>query len=261
MGEGSRHQGVSLARALFPEVAAELDAALAGHGVDAGGEFDAWLDDAATRMLGGAGFDEVSDPAVAERFEQAFAAARAAAAGLGVSVPEPEAFAAAGADFARFEAAMTADPELQPVPAPYGLGPAPWQRAFDETGLGLVFANEALREFAALDAAPDAVAVESGGAAWVLRLVPAGQRPATLGLGFVHGPHAALPEMLMLQLMRAERGEAPVDAESFTWLAGSLADGRLAARHVYDASERTVRITCREVGSQGPHLGARPPVG
>lgn len=65
----------------------------------------------------------------------------------------------------------------------------------------------------------------------------------------------------MLQLIRVVSGEPLVDARSFTWLAGPLADGRLAARHVYDSAERVVRINCREVGNQGPHLGARPPVG
>jgi hypothetical protein len=67
--------------------------------------------------------------------------------------------------------------------------------------------------------------------------------------------------MLMLQLSRVVAGEPLVDATSFTWLAGVLAGGKLAARHVYDEAEDTVRITCREVVSQGPHLGARPPVG
>lgn len=96
---------------------------------------------------------------------------------------------------------------------------------------------------------------------WTLRLIPAGTAPALMGLSFAHGPHVSLPEILMLQLMRASAGETPLDATSFTWLAGSLAQGKLAARHVYDATEDAIRITCREVVSQGPHLGARPPIG
>lgn len=266
MTEGSRLERVRLARALFPDLAAELDGVLARHGDDTAASFDDWLDGAATEMLGGIGFDEVADAAIAARFEAAFAAARIAADRLGASLPEPEAFTAAGVPFERLASAMAADPELLPVPAPHGMGAERWRRAFAHGDAdGLVIATEALREFDALDAAPTgdaAPAVEApGGVRWTLRLVPAGSRPARLGLGFAHGPHPTLPEMLMLQLMRVVSGEPPVDAESFTWLSGSLADGRLAARHVYDASDGVVRISCREVGSQGPHLGARPPVG
>jgi len=65
----------------------------------------------------------------------------------------------------------------------------------------------------------------------------------------------------MLQLTRAAAGEAPLDGgaggASFTWLAGELAGGGLAARHVWDASEGAIRVSSREIGSQGPHLGAR----
>ncbi|GAB2553977.1 hypothetical protein [Leucobacter ruminantium] len=270
MTEGPPLERVRLARALFPDLAAELDGALARHGGDDTASFDDWLDGAATEMLGGIGFDEVADPAISARFEAAFAAARAAADRLGAPLPEPEAFTAAGVPFERLASAMAADPELLPVPAPHGLGSERWRRAFAHGDVdGLVLATEALREFDALDAldatptgeaAPPAVEAP-GGVRWTLRLVPAGHRPARLGLGFSHGPHPTLPEMLMLQLMRVMSGEPPVDAESFTWLSGSLADGRLAARHVYDASDGVVRISCREVGSQGPHLGARPPVG
>ncbi|MFT4232742.1 MAG: hypothetical protein QM606_08235, partial [Leucobacter sp.] len=216
-----------------------------------------------------------------------FAATRTVAARAGLRVPEPEAFAEAGTDFARLGTALAADPTLAPVIAPYGLGSRRWRelfaRAAEESGGALaaadplVVASEAEREFGRLDAVPvpempDLPATTAGAAAaaqpavraeprWTLRLVPAGLAPAVLGLSFEHGPHASLPEMLMLQLTRLVAGEPLVDSRSFTWLAGTLAEGRLAARHVYDSAERAVRINCRETGNQGPHLGARPPVG
>ncbi|MBL3686932.1 hypothetical protein D3248_08205 [Leucobacter zeae] len=345
-------------RALFPDIALDLDRALDAHGhADASAAFDAWIDARADAVIPGAGFAQVEDVESAERFQQAFAAARRAAAWFGgaaesgtgapgsdpvgarsaasaprgLAVPEPEAFSEAGVDFARLARAMAADPSLVPVPAPHGLGADAWRAAYraaasayvrgaaSETGAAevgpavgepgiaagplalpegpggspLVLASEAERGFAQLDAVPvsggRAAAVVSmgweasagSGAAprtipgidagsgsaerrrprWTLRLVPAGQRPQTLGLGFAHGEHVSLPEMLMLQLMNLASGEELVDSESFTWLAGPVADGRMAARHVYDAGERVIRITCREVGSQGPHMGTRPPVG
>ncbi|QBE47450.1 hypothetical protein [Leucobacter triazinivorans] len=296
--EGS---GARLARVLFPDLAADLDSALAGSGAGADQGFDAWLDgrtEVVRAELGGAAFGAVDDAASRERFERAFAAARTVAGWVGLRVPEPEAFASAGVDFARLGAALAADPTLTPVAAPYGLGADGWRSLFaraaseersplgplgspgggggataDARGDGapvaqpLVLASEAEREFSLLDIVPDRSAPAPHGperassVRWTLRLVPAGLAPAVLGLSFEHGPHASLPEMLMLQLTRVVAGDPLVDARSFTWLAGALADGRLAARHVYDSAERVVRINCREVGHQGPHLGARPPVG
>ena len=298
MSRTDEETGARLARVLFPELAAELDAALAGGGDAAERDFDGWLDDRAATVrdeLGGASFGDVDDAGSRERFERAFAAARTVAGWVGLRPPEPEAFAGAGVDFSRLGAALAADPTLAPVVAPYGLGAEGWRELFahaaraERSPLGagaaapsgaqpLVLASEAEREFALLDAVPDRSTPSllapggsgrSGGPAgsagravrWTLRLVPAGLAPAVLGLSFEHGPHASLPEMLMLQLTRVVAGEPLVDARSFTWLAGPLADGRLAARHVYDSAERVVRINCREVGNQGPHLGARPPVG
>lgn len=267
-----------LMRGLFPELAAELDGALAANG-GAADDFDAWLDGETARLrattIGAAAYTEVLDVAQRERFERAFAAASAVAAWLDLALPQPEAFAHAGVAFSGLGAVLAADPTLLPVPAPHGLGMAGWRRLFERAaaddgplshrdgGSPLVLASEAEREFTSLDRAAAGVPVvrDSGGVDWTLRLVPAGLAPAVLGLSFEHGPHATLPEMLMLQLMRAVAGEPLVDARSFTWLAGTLSDGRLAARHVYDAAEHSVRINCREVGNQGPHLGARPPIG
>ena len=271
---------IRLVRALFPDLARELDAALAAAGGSASERFDAWLDREAENLRSGAlasvAFGDGLDQAQRERFERTFETARTVGGWIGLAPPEPEAFSEAGVDLDGLGAALAADPTLTPVPAPFGLGAEGWRRLFERAaseegplarsvgGSPLVLGGEAEREFSLLDRAPDGFPVvrsQNAGTGWTLRLLPAGLAPAVLGLSFEHGPHPTLPEMLMLQLMRAVSGEPLVDARSFTWLAHPLAGGRLAARHVYDAAERAVRINCREVGNQGPHLGARPPIG
>ena len=293
MDPSTSHEHVRLVRSLFPELASTLDAAYEWHraerGTDevAGEDLDAWLDSEAEQLrssvLGLAPFTALGGPA-AETFERAFAAARAVGDRLGVHVPEPESFAAAGTDFVGLSTRLLADPDLLPVPTPYGLGVETWQAAFrreaargagaltvtQERPEALLIASEAVAEFRILDACDDPgvpTVVErrtttegTGTVSWTLRLVPAGTKPAILGLGFSHGPHVTLPEILMIQLMRSAQGEPLIDASSFTWLAGALNDGRLAARHVFDEREGVIRVNCREVGNQGPHLGSRPPV-
>ena len=283
-----------LSRALFPDLAARADAALqAPRGAGSGAasipdvrtdaaEFDARLDAEAARRFAGAGFAALAGTAAGSRFERAFAAADTVArelfAGDAGPLPEPEAFAAAGSDLGRLSEALDADASLVPVPAPYGLGLAAWRAAFRRAARlpgsafnaggdteAIELGTESVREFTAIDRVAGAdTPVIAGRPSWALRLVPAAPEPPVLGLNFAQSaPHATLPEMLMLQLMRAVQGDPPLDGgdgrSSFTWLAGELAGGRLAARHVFDAG--TIRITAREVGSQGPHLGSRPPIG
>ncbi|CAG7595361.1 hypothetical protein LEUCIP111803_00039 [Leucobacter soli] len=286
--ESSRERDrLRLSRALFPALAASLDAALeraTGFGAAPSAAFDTRLDAEAAERFAGAGLAELSGRAGGSRLERAFLTVgvivRECFEVPGLALPEPESFAASGVDLARLAELLEADPALAPVPAPHGLGAEAWQAAFRAASLRpgspfaadpgpLVLAAEVAREFGLLDLAPSdpggqvPVAQNTAtGAVWTLRLIPASPEPETLGLNFTHSaPHATLPEMLMLQLMRAIEGEAPLDGGdgrgSFTWLAGMLAEGRLAARHVYDAG--SIRITAREIGSQGPHLGARSP--
>lgn len=282
MMRGNDSDRVILMRQLFSDTAAQVDAAyLASAGEPVHESLDGWLDAQVSEVLPGAATLKITNEALAARFDLAFAAARTISRKLHVAVPEIEVFAEAGVDLDRLAEAMAQDNTLVPVPAPYGLGAARWISTFgsriaahtrdQQTGTPtpkLVIAEEAAREFAALDIVPEQhlpqvkVAAGSGPAVrWTLRLIPAAAAPSVLGLSFAHGPHVTLPEMLMLQHMRVSADEPPLDATTFTWLAGSLAQGRLAARHVYDATECTIRITCRQVVSQGPHQGARPPIG
>lgn len=278
---------LKLVRSLFPDLAETLDSAHAKHGpaeahhADSAAGFDAWLDQEAERLRGGS---LASAPFAmlptheASRFERAFAATRTVSQRIGLVPPEPEAFAEAGCELTVLAQHLAHDPSLLPVPAPYGLGAERWCALFRSftADVGSPFlkpeplhlATEVLDGFATLDDAPDvsipSVSIDQPGhrsIRWTLRLIPAGPKPSLLGLSYAHGPHVTLPEMLMLQLMHVAEGEAPVDRQSFTWLAGSLADGKLAARHVFDEQEGVIRLNCREFGNQGPHLGARPPIG
>lgn len=270
-------EGPALSRALFPELAARLDAALdrygsADPGARAEREFDEALDRAVSERFSDAGFGSLVQTDGGARLAGGFVQAREAllSSGDGVrelTLPEPEAFESAGYDLRWLSERLEKDETLVSVPAPYGLGARHWQEFLATSGAAsLVLASEVQREFAVLDSPPvgegEWPLVVEGGVGWTLRLVPATPAPPILGLNFAHGgPHATLPEMLILQLMRSAAGEPLLDggegAASFTWLAGELSGGRLAARHVYDAAEGAIRITAREVGSQGPHLGTR----
>ena len=263
-----------LARAMFPDLAGALDAALARHGVDQPeAAFDAALAEAVDALPsagfgGGAGTGEGGDGFPGEeRLIAGIGDATRAFAPAGISVPEPEAFVAAGVDVAAIASALNRDPKLVPVIAPHGLAADEWIAAFAAVrdAPGVLFASEILRDFALLSDPPKDIPVVlapgSAGTptAWTLRAIPAGAGPAVLGLSQAHGPHPTLGEMLALQLTRASVGLAPVDRGTFTWLDPVIGGGRLAARHVYDAGEATIRISAREIGSQGPHQGARPP--
>ncbi|WP_427868783.1 hypothetical protein [Leucobacter luti] len=273
---------LSLLRALFPDIVAEVDAAYLGNGgadARAEAELDARLDAAGEELLAGTGLAGITDPEPRALFEAAFDAARSLARALGVDAPEPEEFELAGVELgALARRAEAGSAELVPVVAPYGAGAAAWREAYAElasehpavladpaaaAGEPLILAGEIQREFAWLDLPPQGVTQtqpRGGRVSWTIRLIPASPAAPQRGLSHAHGPHASLPEMLALQVARIRAGEAPVDGSSFTWLDGELGDGKLAGRHVYDAGERAVRISAREVGSQGPHLGARPPV-
>lgn len=275
---GASHE-VRLARHLFPELAQQLDRALErGTGETVGGErsvrarLDRAAQEAKAGLLGRAAYEGV--PAnEAERLERAFVSAETVASWTGVTVPEPEAFWAAGVDRVVLARALAQDSTLMPVIAPYGLGVPGWREWYLaavvhgdgvlDSGGGLSLAPEVIASFSELDAAPQSVPLVHGRgvAQWTLRLIPAAVEPERTHGNHGLGPHPTLPEMLMLQLVRVAEGLPLVDSQSFTWLHGTLLDGRFAARHFYDAVAHHVGVNSREVGSQGPHLGARPPVG
>lgn len=272
VGQHTSGDRLTLLRAIFREIADEVDAAYAAAGDGSVvSEFDEELDRLMAEVLPSTDrFAGLTEHA-ARRFDDTFRRAGQVANLLDVRVPEPEIFLSAGIDFAVLFDLLGRRPDLEPVVAPYGLGAEAWQRAFARSGTDtrLLIAPEAAREFSALDSAPDMISVSvqdtiEGGISrtvrWTVRLIPAAAAPPLLGMSFAHGPHVTLPELLMLQLGRLLAHEEPVDRATFTWLAGSLAGGRLAARHVFDVAEHAVRVNCREPQSQGPHLGARSPV-
>lgn len=275
-----REQELDLARMLFRDLAATVDAAL---GEDQGVEeqIDSSLENAANRAragaLGRAAFDGIGREDV-HRLERAFTAAREISAWAEIEVPEPEAFWAGGVDRVAVSRALEADASLIPVPTPHGLGADTWAQMFrasarsPESPLSLAsplaLAAEVSAEFTKLDITPPGTPAISGTSRvsnesirWTLRLIPASPVPARVNMNHVVGPHPTLPEMLMLQLMLLAMNGDVVDRNSFTWLHGVISDGRFAARHFFDAAQRSVGVNTREIGSQGPHLGVRPPIG
>ncbi|MEB4614096.1 hypothetical protein [Leucobacter sp. M11] len=255
-----------LGRALFPELAARVGASAPGPAD--GDAAEHWLRAETERLRAGAwgpGLARFRDTSAGERLRDAFARASEVALALGVFLPEPESFFVAGVP--RGE---PADGDL-PVPAPHGLGLAGWQRLFSGSSPSgwprLVCSTEVVRWFAALDAvpAPDAAIPplrgRPGQPRWTLRWLPADPAPPEVGRPFQAarpGEHPSLPELLMLQAMRVVRGEPLLDPHGFTWLAGALPDARFAARHGADPARGAIRISTRDRGDQGPHIGTRP---
>lgn len=278
--EQQQPEGTRLARLLFPELAAEADRAFdaaqrALGTAPATSKVDAMLDAAALAArdgeLGRAAFAGL-DGLEAARFSRGFELAAIVAGWRGLRVPEPEEFWAAGVDHAALARALMADTGLVAVPTVYGIGATGWTELYRAAArlpasplslaAPLTLAPEVATEFTLLDTVPrGAPTVAVGDLAWTLRLVPGTAKPPLVGLSHTHGPHPTLPEMLMLQLMHAAAVEPLLDSSSLTWVHGSLGGGKFAARVLFDATERTVRVNTREIGNQGPHLGARPPIG
>jgi hypothetical protein len=297
VSQPGHREAAALARALFPDLASQVDAAAPFSAADLTGpedSIDAWISNEVSRMNAGELGDTLaarSSDAERTRIDASITAARAAADSLGVQVPTFEELSAAGVRAARIEgldASSGADslPALLPVLAPHGLGLSAWQRLFGEahenvtnsvTGgeasthqtrlRGLVVAEEIERWFSALDRVQDPtlprlnVTEPRGEVAWTLRWIPASPTALIVGRPYRVGPHPSLSELLMLQWIRQHFGDAPIDAQSLTWVAGDLPEPRLAARHTYDVAAGLIRINTRERTDQGPHIGTRPPVG
>lgn len=265
--------------ALERTIGAALDAARAGD------------DPALSRVPG------LADPSARSAFDAAFRTADLLFGAAGLAVPDADDFALAGLDLTLLGAEWAASRSegqgpvapLTPVIAPHGLGSEWWLARFatlrgnaeipdnplraSGDGDGLALAPDVLAGFRAFDTAPAGTrsgrvpVVPMPGAGtreveWTLRLVPSGAKPVHVNLNHRAGgaEHPTLPEMLALQAGRILHGEPPVDQGVFTWLAGTIDEGRIAARAVWDASLGVVRVSCREIGNQGSYLGVRPPV-
>lgn len=274
------HLDVKLSRTLFAELAHELDEALAANvpqskndtSMQALGSMET-LDAEAKRMsapggiLATSSLVEIKNESVRQRFQESFALLGEAADELGASLPDADMFQYAGYDFLRLASIAETDRDLVLVAAPFGLGLAAWQSLFRsdamplDAKIPLDVARELQEEFILLDRVQqaDLPQVQDRNINWTLRLIPAAAKPEKMGLNYAVGPHPALPEMLMLQAMELLAGGTALDQNTFTWIAGKIAGGKLAARHVFDASQKRIIINSREIGNQGPHLGARPP--
>ncbi|HUH52900.1 MAG TPA: hypothetical protein VLZ31_02510 [Microbacteriaceae bacterium] len=274
------HLDVKLARKLFAELAQELDDALLEN--DSKSKSDSSmqelgsmqvLDAEAKKMsapggiLATSSLAEIKNDSVRIRFQESFALLGEAAGALGVSLPDADAFQHAGYDFLKLAKIAETDKNLVLVAAPYGLGLAAWQSLFRidvmrlDSKMPLDVARELQQEFILLDRVQqtDLPQVQDRNIKWTLRLIPAAPKPEKMGLNYAVGPHPALPEMLMLQAIQLLAGGAALDQNTFTWIAGKIAGDKLAARHVFDVSQNRIIINSREIGNQGPHLGARPP--
>jgi len=224
----------------------------------------------------GAGFQTTPSSGLSERYAETRSASDALASSLEVTAPPFEAFFALGANEPAADRAV-AD-ELVPVIAPHGLGASAWLRVAAADGVipPIECATEVLRWFSALDRSPRTSAVPTvrtssvhGTVTWTLRWVSAAATPTPVstapsspaatpseqGVALANWP--TLPEMLALQARQRSLTAPLVDGHTFTWLAGALPDRALAARHTFDSSTGTIRISTRARSDRGSHVGAR----
>lgn len=183
---------------------------------------------------------------------------------IDLRVPEPEHFLLQGLDLEHLLGLNKECEQLTLVLAPHGLGAGAWQNIIERASakkISLQVAREVATEFALLDRVQESSLkqVTIANVAWSLRWIPSAPAPEAIGLNHASGLHPSVAEMLSLQATRLARGADPLDQNTFTWMAGTISGGRLAARHVYDGAQKKVVISSREVGNQGPHMGARPP--
>ncbi len=214
----------------------------------------------------GPAFQTTNSPTINEAYEQLHQVTEDLASVLGVVKPEFERFFAAGLS----EAPDLTDrgTGLVPVLAPHGVGLHAWLRISEASRGALLprveLSPEALRWGAALDqpAAMLRLPIRAAGSrpqpvVWTLRWVPAGDGPDDRGEPYRTAAHVTLPEMLVLQAVRARLGLSLVDTASFTWLQGDLPEPGLAARHTFDVRSSTIRISTRTRTDRGQHVGAR----
>ncbi|MGO1434348.1 MAG: hypothetical protein ACTHZM_01630 [Canibacter sp.] len=251
---------------LFPELAASVASTASSNS-----EVDEWIQrlvkKARTAELGTAVFGGVTGTRVLNVFQHGFELARAVFAPYAVRVPEPEEFSPA-IEWKAFASALkdSASSRYELVIAPHGLGLGRWQ-TIGENHVLLSVSSDVRAEFDRVDRvddteAPRARTVSPFGRTleWTARLLPASESPAATGQKWNAHRQATLPEMLVLQFGRVIAGRELVDPHSFTWLSGAIAYGRKAARHTFDRSSQTLRISSREIGQQGQHQGSRTPL-
>ena len=287
----------AIARSLFPDLAAQADAVAAPRDESQFAAEQWLTAQTERMRCGdfGPALARFSGHHSSDALMSAFASAQLLATGLDIACPEPEDFLAQDSRLGtpgEIPPDTHADHagDVTPVVAPHGLGAASWLRWFAQPDShtpaearrhpgaalpefpggaqlpGLAIATEALRWFAALDTVTDPHATvvhtrsHSGNVRWTLRWIPVSQAPPIRGIPFTHAPQAqypTLPEMLAIAAARRHAGEPLLDAHTFTWLAGELPGPTFAARHAYDPSTDTVRISTRERTDQGAHVGVR----
>jgi hypothetical protein len=72
--------------------------------------------------------------------------------------------------------------------------------------------------------------------------------------------HATISQYLTLQATRIQAGETPVDADTYTWLAGTFENGARAPRGDWSSDRGRVRVLWDYSSYQNDFIGVRLPV-
>jgi hypothetical protein len=103
--------------------------------------------------------------------------------------------------------------------------------------------------------------------AWTIALIPTTAKPQELSTPHtdketdtLSSQHATISQYLTLQATRIQAGETPVDADTYTWLAGTFENGAQAPRGSWFSGDGQVVVSWNRVGDQNDGIGVRLPV-
>jgi len=113
----------------------------------------------------------------------------------------------------------------------------------------------------------DVHSINEGGWGWTIALLPTTAKPQELStphtdkeVDALSSQHATISQYLTLQATRIQAGETPVDADTYTWLAGTFENGAQAPRGYWDSDDGQVYVGWDGSSYQYDGIGVRLPV-
>ena len=246
-----------------------------------------------THVRFGSGLESIIQPEQRDAFERAFESYAELYKRIGLTPPTPEDYAAAGIDFVALASKWQAEegtghaPEI--VLAPSDLPPESWEQLFqslqhdptvNKDGAikngGLYINDEVRKAWDGLNTVPAGVTTATSPSLsgkecqWTIRIIPGTDRPTNTGIdhdGRRNNDeskqdilHPTIVEYLALQAESLAQQRVPVDADTYTWLQGTLAGGSQAPYGDWSPDLGLVELFWYYSVLRYDDLGVRPPV-